>query len=585
MTSEKELPLDVGRDKRTIRRAHHFGVISLILIVLLFVTFSYNDNVKSLMDAPHEPDSLCPIIPKINPSKYLTNPETLQYILHNKKYHKQIRKRLSNAVKIPTEIYDDMINPSNIESLEELYKLDPRWEQFEKFQKFLKKTYPLIHKHLKLKKINKFGLIYTWKGSDETKKPIMLAAHQDVVPVSLETESQWKYPPFGGEFDGEFIYGRGVSDCKNLLMALMNTIELLLKEGDFKPKRTIILSFGYDEEASGNGAKEISEYLLNKYGENSIFQIIDEGDNEGITEIEGIKFILPSIGEKGHLNSIIELFTKGGHLSIPPKHTSIGILAELITIIENNQFNPILSNINPIMNQLYCLAQHSSTLDKSLKSNILKSQLDEKVNEKVVNYLMSNEETEYLIKSSQAVDIINGGIKSNALPDHVSMLINSRISIDQSSISIIEKFKQDILKITSKYNLGFILNNKEIIPIDSTNGYFNYTINEVLEPAPISPIDGKSWEIYSGSLRYLFEDLIFPSNDSSIIVSPYLAIGNTDTKSYWGLSENIYRYQPNINSKNSNIHTINEKLLFEGHLQIMSFYYFYLQVIDNIDEL
>ena len=237
------------------------------------------------------------------------------------------------------------------------------------------------------------------------------------------------------------------------------------------------------------------------------------------------------------------------------------------------------------MNQLYCLAQHSSTLDKSLKSNILKSQLDEKANEKVVNYLMSNEETEYLIKSSQAVDIINGGIKSNALPDHVSMLINSRISIDQSSISIIEKFKQDILKITSKYNLGFILNNKEIIPIDSTNGYFNYTINEVLEPAPISPIDGKSWEIYSGSLRYLFEDLIFPSNDSSIIVSPYLAIGNTDTKSYWGLSENIYRYQPNINSKNSNIHTINEKLLFEGHLQIMSFYYFYLQVIDNIDEL
>lgn len=585
MTSEKELPLHVGRDKRTIRRAHHFGVISLILIVLLFVTFSYNDNVKSLMDAPHEPDSLCPIIPKINPSKYLTNPETLQYILHNKKYHKQIRKRLSNAVKIPTEIYDDMINPSNIESLEELYKLDPRWEQFEKFQKFLKKTYPLIHKHLKLKKINKFGLIYTWKGSDETKKPIMLAAHQDVVPVSLETESQWKYPPFGSEFDGEFIYGRGVSDCKNLLMALMNTIELLLKEGDFKPKRTIILSFGYDEEASGNGAKEISEYLLNKYGENSIFQIIDEGDNEGITEIEGIKFILPSIGEKGHLNSIIELFTKGGHLSIPPKHTSIGILAELITIIENNQFNPILSNINPIMNQLYCLAQHSSTLDKSLKSNILKSQLDEKANEKVVNYLMSNEETEYLIKSSQAVDIINGGIKSNALPDHVSMLINSRISIDQSSISIIEKFKQDILKITSKYNLGFILNNKEIIPIDSTNGYFNYTINEVLEPAPISPIDGKSWEIYSGSLRYLFEDLIFPSNDSSIIVSPCLAIGNTDTKSYWGLSENIYRYQPNINSKNSNIHTINEKLLFEGHLQIMSFYYFYLQVIDNIDEL
>lgn len=591
MSSEKELPLPVGSKKRAIRRAHHFGALSLLLILLVFGSFSYHHSLcestgeyfKSFMSSPHEPDSLCPIVPKIDPTKYISHPETLQYILKNKKFHKKVRKNLSGAVKIPTEIYDGMENPSSVKSLEELYKLDPRWKSFKKFQNYLYDTYPLIHKHLHLKKVNKFGLVYTWKGTDETKKPIMLTAHQDVVPVPLDTLDQWTYPPYDGKYDGEYMYGRGVSDCKNLLIALMGTVELLLKEGDFNPERTIILAFGYDEEAAGKGAQEISQYLVDKYGADSFLQIIDEGD-EGFEEIEGVKFILPATGEKGHLNSVIDLYTPGGHLSVPPKHTSIGILAQLITKIEDHEFLSILSNVNPVLGQLYCLAEHSPILDKSLKSNILKAQLDENANGKVIEYMTANKETEFLIKSSQAVDIIQGGVKSNALPEHVSMLVNTRISVDESVSLVVDKFKQDILEIADKFNLGFILNGKEIKSINATSGYFNYSLVEQLEPAPVSPINGESWNVFGGCLRYLYEELIFPEGNDTFIVAPFLSTGNTDTKSYWDLTRNIYRYQPNIALLDSNIHSIDEKLLFDGHLQIISFYYFYLQVIDNYED-
>lgn len=592
MADKLELPLH-SKGASSSRKKMYSLFIGINFILILCTLFSYGsdeskpiktpiDVFRTFMQEPHEPNSLCPIVPKIDPSDVLHNPDTINYILSDKSFHTSVRKKLLNAVKIPTEIFDGMENPQSVKSLKELYELDPRWKPFEKFHDYLEKTYPLVHKHLQLKKINKFGLVYTWKGKDTSKKPIMLTAHQDVVPVPHETIDQWTFPPFEGGFDGKYLYGRGVSDCKNLLIALMGTIELLLEEDKFKPQRTIILAFGYDEEAAGKGAEEISDYLVNKYGPDSILQIIDEGD-EGYQEIEGVKLVLPATGEKGHLNSVIDLFTPGGHLSVPPRHTSIGIMSQLITKIEDKEFSPILTNNNPVLGQLYCLAEHSKILNKSIKGDILKAQIDQNANQRVVEYLSKNAETKYLITTSQAVDIIEGGVKSNALPEHVSVVVNSRIAVEENVNTVVSKLKADISTIADKFNLGLIIDNQEIIE-PTGHGYFNYSLIESLEPAPVSPINGESWNIFGGSLRYLYEDLIFPDSNDTFIVAPFLSTGNTDTKSYWDLTRNIYRYQPSIATKNSNIHSIDEKLDFEGHFHIIAFYYYYLQLVDGKDD-
>jgi Gly-Xaa carboxypeptidase len=36
------------------------------------------------------------------------------------------------------------------------------------------------HSTLSLTKVNTYGLVYTWKGSDDSLKPLVLMAHQDV---------------------------------------------------------------------------------------------------------------------------------------------------------------------------------------------------------------------------------------------------------------------------------------------------------------------------------------------------------------------------------------------------------------------
>jgi len=88
-------------------------------------------------------------------------------------------KRLSDAVKIKTETFDDLGEIG----------VDKRWEVFYGFSEYLEKTFPTVHEKLKVEKVNTHGLLYTWQGSDAGLKPTVLMAHQDTVPVPAETVS------------------------------------------------------------------------------------------------------------------------------------------------------------------------------------------------------------------------------------------------------------------------------------------------------------------------------------------------------------------------------------------------------------
>lgn len=150
-------------------------------------------------------------------------------------------------------------------------------------------------------KINTYGLLYEWEGSDANLKPYLFMAHQDVVPVLPATEDRWTYPPFSGHYDGRFIWGRGASDCKNNLIGILEALETLLSKG-FIPKRTILAAFGFDEEISGpRGAKFLAQHLQDTLGKDSVELIIDEG-GLGIRESYGATFALPGLGEKGKLS-------------------------------------------------------------------------------------------------------------------------------------------------------------------------------------------------------------------------------------------------------------------------------------------
>src|SRR5256885_7206438 len=100
-------------------------------------------------------------------------------------------------------------------SYEDSSQFDAR--EFDGFQRYLRTTFPRLHAALKLEKVNGYGLLYEWTGSDPNRQPIVLLAHQDVVPVEPGTEGRWTEPPFEGRIAGGYVWGRGAPDGKGRL--------------------------------------------------------------------------------------------------------------------------------------------------------------------------------------------------------------------------------------------------------------------------------------------------------------------------------------------------------------------------------
>jgi hypothetical protein len=60
---------------------------------------------------------------------------------------------------------------------------------------------------------------------------------------------------------GTWIWGRGTCDDKSDLIRQLLAVDSLLKQG-FSPARTLILSYGFDEESKGIEVRKPSTYKL-----------------------------------------------------------------------------------------------------------------------------------------------------------------------------------------------------------------------------------------------------------------------------------------------------------------------------------
>ena len=72
-------------------------------------------------------------------------------------------------------------------------------EAFVGFRAYLEKTFPQVYAKLDHEVIGANNLLFTWKGTDPSLKPILLLGHQDVVPIEDGTETRWTHPPFSGQ--------------------------------------------------------------------------------------------------------------------------------------------------------------------------------------------------------------------------------------------------------------------------------------------------------------------------------------------------------------------------------------------------
>ncbi|KAI7360284.1 carboxypeptidase S [Hortaea werneckii] len=312
----------------------------------------------------------------------------------------------------------------------------------------------------------------------------------------------------------------------------MEVLEGLLEAG-FEPRRSIVLSFGFDEEISGTqGAGKLAEFLLQRYGRDGVAALVDEG--AGMSEM----------------------------------WCSIGVMSELITAIEAQQYPTYLADDNPILGLLQCSAEHAPEFPSKLKKLLdhrspAALQTSPKPDYLALEAAKLGRPVQYLMQTSQAVDVIQGGAKVNALPERTSVTINHRINIGDAPDDIYSHLTSLAKPLAEKYSLR--LHAFDGVEEDE-NSISLFPSNATLRVAPVTPSTLFSdeeqrtptpYNILAATTRALY--------GSDLIVSPAMMTGNTDTRYYWDLTPHIFRYGPGYDPDwipeggLGRIHTVDEK--------------------------
>lgn len=395
-----------------------------------------------------------------------------------------------------------------------------RVEEFRKLHECLEKNYPLVHQTLKREIIGKCALLYTWKGSGKSSQlPLLMTAHQDVVPEG--DHAMWKYPPFSAHVDEEGImYGRGTTDSKCNIQAYLDAIELLIEDG-FTPDYDLYLAFGYNEEIMGGpgAAGALLHDELQKRGI-SLGMAIDECGGVSVKDGRYVAEIF--VSEKGYADHEIYIDEKGGHSAYPPVHNALGRLGKAIYDLESSRMAPRLCE--PVIQQMKADAPFRKEEVRELFADpqgneaILKELADESA---LINQMLRTTTTPTMAKGSD---------QANILPEHASVITNSRI-LPTETLEDLENHFHSVLPEDVKFRL--IKGHNPPI-VSSTESYGYQLLQKIME------------EKYPG-----------------IVFIPSMMAGGTDSRYYSDLSpsRSVYRFTGIFyDGKSGGAHSVNEHI-------------------------
>ncbi len=415
-------------------------------------------------------------------------------------------------------------------------------EAFHGLRDFLARSFPRVHKTLKREIINDYSLLYTWEGNDPKLKPILLAAHLDVVPVEPGTEGKWTHPPFSGAIADGFVWGRGTMDMKVSLMGILEAVEYLLAR-DFTPERTVYLAFGHDEEAGGaGGAAKIAE-LLAKRGVRLDFTL-DEGlvVTHGIVPGVAKPAALIGLAEKGKVTLELTARGEGGHSSMPPVSTVAGKLGRALYRLETNQMPARLDS--PAADMFTYLAPDMPFAWRVILANRWLSE------PWLISRLEGALATNALIRTTTAPTIIQGGVKPNVLPSEARAVVDFRILPGDTVDDVVEHVRATV---------------------DDSNVTVRQVGSEPSEPSPVSDISSASFAALRKTIHQVYPDAV---------VAPGLVIGRTDSRRYVRLTDNSYRFLPmRLRGEDlKRIHGTDERIAIDNYAEII---HFYIQLLLN----
>jgi carboxypeptidase PM20D1 len=407
---------------------------------------------------------------------------------------------------------------------------------FQAMHAYLQASFPRAHAALRRETVATHSLLYTWPGSDPSLKPILLMGHLDVVPVEPGTEGSWEEDPFGGRIADGFIWGRGAIDNKSAVVGLLEAVEMLVA-GGFRPARTVHLAFGHDEEVGGTrGARTIAALLQSRGVE--LEMVLDEGGVIGEGVLPGITppTALVGIAEKGFVSIELTVRGAGGHSSLPPRESAIGILGAAVARLEENQMPARLEG--PTRQLFERVGPHFPFAQRAVFANLWATR------PLVIGKLEESPTTNAMIRTTTAPTIFQAGTKENVLASRARAVVNFRIHPGDSVAGVLAHVRRvvDDSRVEARIAPGF-----------------------TAEPSAVSSTASETYRTLERTIRSVAPDAV---------VAPYLVVVVADARYFQGLSRNVFRFLPvRLASEDlKRMHGTNERLAVRDYEQAVRFY-------------
>lgn len=396
--------------------------------------------------------------------------------------------------------------------------VDPITTALDEFEQLLAELFPLVHKHCELERVPQ-GLLFQWRGktSDD---PAVLMAHSDVVPA--DERDGWSHPPFAGTIADGWVVGRGALDDKGPMLVVLEAVENLLA-ANFTPRRDVYLSFGGNEETTGEAGRLLSD-LLHDRGVTP-WIVIDEGGavvDDPLPFVPG-KHAMIGLAEKGLATIRLSAQTTGGHASTPERLTAVSRVARAV-----NRLIPAMFPARAPEAVTRMLESLSNTATPATAPLLRRAAKHPKLAARLLT--LAGGETAAMVRTTIAATMIEGGSAHNVLPGHASATINLRIAIGETVREVVQRVRMQV--------------RDPLVTVELVMGN---------DPSPESSADSDQFALITRALRASHPD-------ASPV--PYLVMAATDARHFHRYSPEVFRFAPLQMSveQRASIHGVDERV-------------------------
>lgn len=376
---------------------------------------------------------------------------------------------------------------------------------FDEFRRALEGFYPGVFGVAEVEVVGRAGLLLRLPG-DVPDRPLMLMAHQDVVPAAKDWRAEgWEHPPFDGVIANGRVHGRGTLDDKGALVVMFEALEDLVSSG-WRPARDLYVLLGGDEESFGDSAVQAASVLE----ERGVvpWMVLDEGGAVATEAFPTLKREMAVVGvaEKGVMTVRMTVQALGGHASTPPRESAAGILARAIVAIEDK---PAAAAVNDVTGQMLgAVAPH---VTRPLRKLLARAAQRPGVLGRVMPRL--GPELAAVVRTTAAVTQLEGSPAHNVLATSASAVINLRVAVGSTCDEALA-------------HLVDVVGDRRV----------TFETLEASEPSPVSPRGHDDrWEAIGAAVSHAYP---------KAFTVPYVMLAASDARHLARISPAVYRFSP-----------------------------------------